>query len=98
VLPRLTPLTEDAPLRAHRWRKVLHGLRRMVRVGAAWRLMPHDLPPDLPSTHNVCSWLKAGAGEATAHDLRLVLRLGYGRTGEPSAIIIVDSRTERPDS
>jgi len=30
-------------------------------------------------------WFKAGGGEATAHDLRPVLRLACGRTGGPSA-------------
>jgi hypothetical protein len=42
-------------------------------------------------------WFKAGAGEATAHDLR-PLRLACERIGGPLAIIILDNRMERPDS
>jgi hypothetical protein len=42
--------------------------------------------------------LKAGAGEATVHDLRPVLRPSCGRIEGPSAIIVLDRRMERPDT
>ena len=45
VAPSLTLLREDAPQRDHPLREVVNGLRWIVRTGAAWRLMPHDLPP-----------------------------------------------------
>jgi transposase len=38
-------MTEDAPQREHRLREVCNGLRWIIRAGAAWRMMPHDLPP-----------------------------------------------------
>src|SRR4029453_10578022 len=45
VAPYLTLMTADAPQREHSMREVFNGLRWIVRAGAAWRLMPHDLPP-----------------------------------------------------
>src|ERR671929_627417 len=45
VAPYLTLITEDAPQREQSLREVFNGLRWIVRAGAAWRLMPHDLPP-----------------------------------------------------
>ena len=43
--PYLTLMTEDAPQREHSLREVFNGLRWIVRAGAAWRMLPHDLPP-----------------------------------------------------
>jgi transposase len=45
VAPYLMLMTEDAPQREHHLREVFNGLRWIVRTGAQWRLMPHDLPP-----------------------------------------------------
>ena len=45
VAPYLTLMTADAPQREHSLREVFNGLRWIVRAGAAWRMMPHDLPP-----------------------------------------------------
>jgi transposase len=41
----LVLLAEDAPRRRHALREVFNGLRYIVRTGAQWRMMPHDLPP-----------------------------------------------------
>src|SRR6476661_4851353 len=48
VAPYLTLMKEDAPQRDHRLREVFNGLRWLVRRGASWRMMPHDLPPWYP--------------------------------------------------
>jgi transposase len=45
VAPYLTLIMEEAPQREHSLREVFNGLHWIVRAGAAWRLMPHDLPP-----------------------------------------------------
>ena len=45
VAPYLPRMTEDAPQRDQSLREVFHGLRWLVRAGAAWRLLPQDLPP-----------------------------------------------------
>ena len=92
VAPYLTLMTEDAPQRAHSLREVWNGLRWIVRAGAAWRLMPHDLPPWYTVYQQSQRWLKAGVFETMVHDLRVVLRLAEGRAAQPSAAIL-DSRT-----
>jgi transposase len=92
VAPYLTLITEDAPQREHSLREVFNGLRWIVRAGAAWRMMPHDLPPWPTVYQQSQRWLKAGVFEAIVHDLRAVLRLAQGRNAEPAAAIF-DSRT-----
>ena len=92
VAPYLTLMTEDAPQREYSLREGFNGLRWIVRAGAAWRLMPHDLPPWYTVYQQSQRWLKAGGFAALVHDLRVVLRLAEGRTAQPSAAIL-DSRT-----
>jgi transposase len=92
VAPYLTLMTADAPQRDHRLREVFNGLRWIVRAGAAWRMMPHDLPPWHTVYQQSQRWLKAGVFEAIVHDLRELLRVAQGRNAQPSAAIF-DSRT-----
>src|SRR5215469_7434097 len=92
VAPYLTLMTEDAPQREHDLREVFNGLRWIVRTGAQWRMMPHDLPPWSIVYQQTQCWLRTGVFEAIVHDLRAVLRLAAGRKKEPSAAIF-DSRT-----
>ena len=92
MAPYLTLMTADAPQREHSLREVFNGLRWLVRVGAAWRLMPHDLPPWQTVYQQSQRWLKAGVFATMGHDRRAVLRLAAGRTAEPSAAIF----TRRP--
>jgi transposase len=92
VAPYLTLMTEDAPQREYSLREVFNGLRWLIRAGAAWRMMPNDLPPWASVYQQTQRWLKAGVFEAMVHDLRAILRLAEGRRDQPSAIIL-DSRT-----
>jgi transposase len=92
VAPYLTLMREDAPQRTHDLREVFNGLRWMVRAGAGWRLLPHDLPPWYTVHQQTQRWLKAGVFEAIVHDLREILRLAEGRAPQPTAVIF-DSRT-----
>lgn len=92
VAPYLTLMTEDAPQREYSLREVFNGLRWIVRTGAQWRMMPHDLPPWPAVYQQTQRWLKAGCFEAIVNDLRAILRLAQGRNEEPSAAIF-DSRT-----
>ena len=55
---------------AHSLREVLNGLRWLVRAGAAWRLLPHDLPPWYTVYQHTQRWLKAGVFDALVQDLR----------------------------
>lgn len=92
VAPYLTLMTQEAPQREHDLREVFNGLRWIVRTGAQWRMMPHDLPPWAAVYQQTQRWLKAGVFAAIVDDLRAVLRLAQGRHEEPSAAIF-DSRT-----
>jgi transposase len=94
VAPYLTLLPEDAPQREHSLREVFNGLRYVVKTGAPWRWMPHDLPPWAAVYQQARRWLDAGCFEALADDLRALLRLAAGRAAEPTAAVL-DSRTLR---
>jgi len=92
VAPYLTLMTEAAPQRDYPLREVFNGLRWIVRAGAPWRLVPHDLPPWWVVYQQSQRWIKAGVFEAMVHDLRAILRLAKGRQEQPTAAIF-DSRT-----
>jgi transposase len=90
--PYLTLMDPAAPQREYALREVFNGMRWLVRTGASWRMMPHDLPPWSAIYQQMQRWLNAGVFEAMAHDLRILLRLAEGRNATPSAAIL-DSRT-----
>lgn len=92
VAPYLTLMTEDAPQREFPLREVFNGLRWIVRTGAQWRWLPHDLPPWPVVYQQSRRWMKAGVFESLVHDLRAVLRVAEGRKENPTAAIF-DSRT-----
>ena len=45
MAPYRTLLPSDSGQRIYDLREVFDDLRSMVRAGASWRMMPHDLPP-----------------------------------------------------
>ncbi len=92
VAPYLSLMSEEAPQREHSLREVFNGLRWIVRAGASWRMMPHDLPPWEAVYQQTQRWLRAGVFEAIVDELRVLLRLAEGRAAEPTAVIL-DSRT-----
>src|SRR5258706_9446465 len=90
--PYLTLMKEDAPQREHSLRALFNAVRYMVRAGCPWRMIPNDLPPWHAVHQQAQRWIKAGCFEALAHDLRILLRLFAGRSGQPTAVIL-DGRT-----
>lgn len=81
--------------RDHDLREVFDALRRIVRIGAPWQMLPHDFPPWEAAYQQTQRWLVAGVFEANlVHALRELLRLAVGRKARPSAAI-KDSRTLR---
>ena len=94
VAPYLALIREDAAQRTHDLREVFNALRWIVRAGASWRMLPHDLPPWEAVYQQTQRWLAAGVFEAMVHDLRALLRTAEGRDQQPTAAIL-DSRTLR---
>jgi transposase len=92
VAPYLTLMDENAPQRTYPLREVFNALRWLVKTGAHWRMMPHDLPAWPAVYQQTRRWLAAGVFEDIVHDLRVLLRLAAGRAPEPTAAIF-DSRT-----
>ena len=92
VAPYLTLMREDAEQREHSLREVFNGLRWIIRTGAQWRLMPHDLPPWHTVYQQARRWDRAGCFVAIVDDLRMLLRLAEGRQKLPTTAIF-DSRT-----
>ena len=92
VAPYLTLMSEAAPQREYSLREAFNGVRWLVRTGAEWRFLPHDLSPWKAVYDQTQRWLKAGVFEAIVADLRELLRLAAGRKPQPSAAIF-DSRT-----
>jgi transposase len=92
VAPYLTLMKEDAPQRDHPLREVFNGARWIVRAGASWRMMPHDLPPWHAVYQQTQRWIAAEVFETIAQDLRQLLREIAGRDPQPTAAIL-DGRT-----
>jgi len=92
VAPYLTLMREDAPQRDHPLREVFNGARWLVRAGAGWRMMPHDLPPWHTVYQQTQRWIRAEVFEAITQDLRQLLREIAGRDPQPTAALL-DGRT-----
>lgn len=92
VAPYLTLCREDAKQREYPLRAVFNAVRWLVRSGAHWRMMPHDLPPWPVVYQQTQRWIRAGCFEALVEDLRMLLREFAGRKPQPTAMV-VDSRT-----
>jgi transposase len=60
VAPYLTLLPEDAGQRRYPLREVFNGLRYLIKSGAPWRMIPHDLPPWIIVDQQTRRWLEAG--------------------------------------
>jgi transposase len=92
LAPYLTLVREDAPQWIQALREHFNGLRFTARTGLQWRYMPHDLPPWHALYQQTRRWLAAEVFDAIITDLRELIRLGDGRSVQPSAVN-VDSRT-----
>ena len=92
VAPYLTLMDEEAPQRRYPLREVFNALRWLVRTGAQWRMLPHDVPPWEAVSQQTQRWLAAECFEAMADDLRALLRAAGGRDPQPTAVML-DGRT-----
>src|SRR5215211_884426 len=85
--PYLTLMRPDAPQRVHDPREVCNALRRMVRAGARWRMLPNAPPPWEAAYQQSRRRLEVGCFADMVHDLRAVLRWSEGRANDPTAAI-----------
>ena len=94
VAPYLTLIRVTSPQREHSLREVFNGLRWIVRTGAQWRYMPHDLPPWPAVYQQTQRWIRSDVFQAMANDLRALLRKLQGREAQPTGSAM-DARTLR---
>ena len=73
MAPYVALIREDAPQREHSLREVFNGMRWIVRTGAQWRLMPHDLPPWAAVYQQAQRWIRAEVFEQIVDDLREIV-------------------------
>src|SRR6266508_2913577 len=66
----------------------------VVRSGAAWKLLPHDLPPWRTVYHYFWSWRRQGIWQQIHDTLREGVRQAAKRKPEPSGAIL-DSQSVR---
>ena len=73
--PYLALLPEDAGQRACPLREASNSLRHIIKTGAPWRLVPHDLSPWAAACQQARRWLASGCSEVLVDDLRAVSRV-----------------------
>lgn len=75
-------------------REILNAIFWIVRTGAQWRYMPHDLPNWRTAYEYFVQWAEDGTWERIEHDLRPLARSASGRSS-PATLGIIDSQTAR---
>jgi transposase len=58
VAPYFTLIKEDSPQREYPLRELFNAVRWIVKTGAQWRMMPHDLPPWATVYQQMQRWIK----------------------------------------
>lgn len=76
------------------WREILNAILYVVRTGAAWRHMPHDLVNWHSAYHYFRLWSRDGRWKAIHGALRTRVREAEGHDESPSAAII-DSQSSK---
>jgi transposase len=89
ILEPLLPL--EQPGGRHRGsalREIINGIEYLIRVGGAWRSLPHDLPHWQSVYHYFRSWKRDGTWLRIHDHLHKEVRWQMGRDVQPSAAII----------
>src|SRR5439155_26962154 len=68
--------------------EIVDGILSLLRSWAAWRLVPHDLPPWQTLYHYFRRWRQDGIWEKAHTALREQARRHVGREPTPSAAIL----------
>ena len=75
-------------------RELVNAILYFLRAGAAWRLLPHDLPPWQTVYFYLRRWQREGVWSRVHHELVMLDRERVGREASPSAAIL-DSQSVR---
>ena len=67
VAPYLALIDEQAPQCLYSLREAFNALRWLARAGAAWRMLPNDLPPWPVVYQQFRRWDEAGCFEAVSY-------------------------------
>ena len=86
--PLIPPAKPGGRPREVDMREVINGLLYILRTGAAWRHLPHDLPPHQTVYDYDNAWRKDGTWARLHTSLRERVRQRAGREPTPSAAII----------
>jgi putative transposase len=90
--PLLPPEKTGGRPRKYPMREVLNGIQYVLRGGAAWRLMPPDLPHWQTAYQTWRAWRRDGTWMRIHDQLRVMVRTRMGRHPQPSGAII-DAQT-----
>lgn len=75
-------------------REIINALFWIVRTGAQWRYLPHDLPHWRTVYEYFVKWAEDGTWERIERSLRPLARSASGRP-EPATLGIIDSQTAK---
>lgn len=88
LAPFIPQPSADATVPTIPRREIVNGMLYILRTGASWRQMPHDLPNGKTVHSYLRLWSKQGIWEKAQEALRRQARRELGREEEPSAAIL----------
>jgi transposase len=74
--------------RGYALREIVNGIEYLIRVGGAWRSLPHDLPHWQSVYHYFRLWKRDGTWLRIHDHLHEEVRQQMGREPQPSAAVI----------
>lgn len=86
--PLLPPEKTGGRHRGYPLREIINGIEYLIRVGGAWRSLPHDLPHWQSVYHYFRSWKRDGTWLRIHDQLHEEVRRQMGGAPQPSAAII----------
>lgn len=86
--PLLPPEKPGGRHRGYALREIINGIEYLIRVGGAWRSLPHDLPHWQSVYHYFRLWKRDGTWLRIHGHLHEEVRRQMGRDPQPSAAVI----------
>ena len=86
--PLLPPEKPGGRHRGYALREIINGIEYLIRVGGAWRSLPHDLPHWQSVYHYFRLWKRDGTWLRIHDHLHEEVRRQMGRDVQPSAAVI----------